>query len=227
MKTYLQVVLTVTLILTTNICNAQLSGTYTIGLLGNYPTLTGAGGFFNAVNTQGLSGNVTVNIISNTTENGAVGLNQWATTHTIRIQPLLGIVYNLVGNVNIPLLNFNGADRVTIDGRFNGSGRFLRFSNGSTSAPTFRFINDATLNTITNCIVEGENATPAGGTIEFSSTTGANGNDNNTVTNCLIRDVTTGPVGTPQNVIYSNGTTTSAAHFNDNITISKIGSAHV
>ena len=223
LKNFSKIALLLLILTATDVSKAQLNGTYTVGLLGNYSNLTGAAGFFNAVNTQGLSGNVTVNIISDISEPGTVSLNQWAGTNTIRIQPLLGVsVYNLTGNTANPFINFNGADRVTIDGRFNsaGTGRFLRFSNASTTTPTFRFINDATLILIRNCIIEGENATPAGGTIEFSTTTGANGNDNNIITNCLIRDVTTGSVGTPQNAIYSNGTTSTTARNNDNITIS-------
>jgi hypothetical protein len=35
------------------------------------------------------------------------------------------------------------------------------------------------------------NAGIANGTVSFSSTTGANGNDNNTISNCDIRDGTT------------------------------------
>jgi hypothetical protein len=53
-----------------------------------------------------------------------------------------------------PLLNFNGADNVIING-LNTGGNSLTISNTSTSTAagtsTIRFINDATNNIIRNC----------------------------------------------------------------------------
>lgn len=199
---------------------SALIGSYNVGSGQTYTTLTGAGGFFDAVNTQGLTGNVTVLITSNIVEAGTVSLNQWATAgFTITISPNAATVRTLGGNLANALFIFNGADNLTIDGRFGGSGRYLRFYNTNNGGTTFRFINDATNNTITYCTIEGTRVAATNGVIEFSTTTGANGNDNNTISNCFLRDITGGG-STPQNMIVSNGTTTTANTYNSGITIS-------
>lgn len=202
---------------------AQLSGTYNIGTGQTYQTLTRNGGFFEAVNTLGLSGNVIVNITSDiTNEDGANDLNQWTESgtggYTITIRPSAAAERLISGNVNDALIKYNGADRVTIDGRFGGSGKYLRFRNTNNNNPTFTFINDASNNTITYCSIESGNqstnnmASISG--ILFSTTTGAQGNDNNTISNCDIRDRSDVAGGNPAYLIYSFGTTTTAARYN-------------
>jgi hypothetical protein len=203
------------LLAVTGAANAQLNGTYNVGSGQTYTSLTGngAGGFFNAVNTQGLSGNVTVLITSNISESGTISLNQWAGAFTISIQPSAATLRTLSGNVGSPLINLNGADNLTIDGRFSGSGRYLRFINTNNAGQTFRYINDATNNTLTYCIVEGARFSNTSGVIDFSTTTGSTGNDNNTISNCQLRDISATGF-TPQNIVVSNGTTTSTARNN-------------
>ena len=206
------------ILLITKIAYSQLSGTYYVGSGQTYTSLTGSGasGFFNAVNTQGLSGDVTVYIVSDISESGGVSLNQWSGNFTITIKPNSANVYNLTGNTGSPLINLNGADYLTIDGSFNGSGRYLRFTNLNTSNPLIRFINDATNNTITSCIIEGANTNSSSGLVLFSTTTGTTGNDNNTISDCLIRN----SGGNMLNAIYSSGTTSSTARYNSGIVIS-------
>jgi hypothetical protein len=202
------------------ITKAQLSGTINVGSGQTYTTLTDSvSGFFRAVNTQGLNGNVTVLITSNITEPGSVSLNQWSGAYTITIRPSAASLRTLSGNVNVPLINLNGADNLTVDGRFSGAGRYLRFININSAGQTFRFINDARNNTLTYCIVEGARFSNTSGIIDFSTTTGSNGNDNNTISNCQLRDISsTG--ATPQNIIVSNGTTSNSNRYNSGITIS-------
>jgi hypothetical protein len=197
-----------------------LSGTYNVGTGQTFTSLTGTGsaGFFNAVNTRGLSGNVTVLITSDISESGSVSLNQWAGSYTITIQPANASLKNLFGNVASPLFNINGADNLTIDGRFNGSGRYLRFVNSNSGGSTFNFVNDATNNTITYCRVDGMRVSATSGIIDFSTTTGSTGNDNNTISYCSIQDASG---GTLQNAIVSNGTTSTSARYNSNITITE------
>ena len=203
-----------------NFTNSQpLNGTYNVGSGQTFTSLTGTGaaGFFNAVNTRGLSGNVTLRVTSDITETGAVALQQWSGSNTITINPSSATLRTLSGNVVAPLFDLNGADRVTIDGRFSGSGRYLRFVNNNTGGQTFRFINDATNNTITYCMVDGMRVASNSGIIDFSTTTGSTGNDNNTISYCTINDASG---GTLQNAIVSLGTTSTTARYNSNITIS-------
>lgn len=217
MLTYFRVIMVITTvtIFTSAALSAPLSGTYNVGSGQTYTTLTGAAGFFNAVNVNGLSGNVIVNITSGTTETGAVALNQWSGTYTIKIQPSAATVRTLSGNVAAAMINFAGADRVTIDGRFGGSGMYLRFVNSNTSGQTFRFYNDATYDTIRYCQVDGMRVASNSGIIDISTTTGTTGNDYITISNCKITDASG---GTLQNAIVSNGTTSGKQ--NDHITIS-------
>ena len=203
-----------------------LTGTFNLGTGGDFTSFTRADGLFSVINSSGMSGNVTINVISDiTTENGAVALNQWTETgvggYTLTVQPSGGVTRTLSGTIAGPLFNFNGADRVTFDG-LNAGGNALVISNLSTASTsgtsTMQFINDATNNTITNCSVLGSSLVPLatnGGTVYFSTGT-ATGNDNNTISNCKI-----GPTGTnlPSKGIYANGTTTSAAIANSNVTI--------
>src|SRR5207244_10442061 len=111
-----------------------------------------------------------------------------------------------------PLINFNGADSVTMDG-LNAGGNSLTISNTTVSAAahtgTIQFVADATNNTITRCTIQGSSTTPlatVGGTIIFSTGT-TTGNDGNTVSLCNI-----GPAGTnlPSKAIFALGSTSSA-----------------
>lgn len=187
------------------------SGNITVGTGGNYNNLTGATGFFQAVNATssigGLSGDITCNLISDLTEDGANALNQWleqgGTGYQITIQPNSTTERLISGTVANGMIRLDGADRVIIDGNFSGSGKYLRFRNANTSNPDLTFINDACNNTIRNCYIEGANTTAASGTVLFSTAL-TSGNDNNTISNCDIKDYTT---TLPVNAIYSAGTT--------------------
>ncbi len=188
---------------------AGLSGTVTIGNGGTYTTLTGTGGLFEAINTNGLAGNLTANIISDITVSGATSLNAisygCAAYYTLTISPGGG-ARTLSGNVSgSPLLNFNGADYVVIDG-LNTGGNSLTISNTSTAATagtsTIRFLNDATNNIVRNCTIEGSSSLVTSGTV-FFSTGASTGNDNNTISNNTIKAAGT---DTPANAIYSAGT---------------------
>lgn len=195
----------------------KIGGTFNVP--GDYPTLTGASGLFAAINSAPVTENITVNITANITEDGTNALNQWteegAGGYTLTIRPDGTTERVISGNVANGMIRLNGADRVIIDGRFQGSGRYLRFRNIHTSNPTFTFINDATYNTITYCIIEtGTSAAQVGG-ILFSTTTGTLGNSNNTISYCDVRDRTDAS-GIPLCGIVSNGTA-SAQNSNNTI----------
>ncbi len=206
------------MILTTAAISQPLNGNYNCGSGQTFTTLTGTGsaGFFNAVNTRGLSGNVTLYITSNITESGSVALQQWSGSYTITIRPSSASLKTISGNVGSPMIDLNGADNLTIDGRHSGSGRYLRFLNSNTSGQTIRFINDARNNTITYCAVDGTRVASNSGIIDFATTTGSNGNDDNTISYCTIKD---GGSGTLQNAIVSYGTTSTTARYNSGINI--------
>lgn len=194
-----------------------MSGTKTVGTGGNYTSLTGANGLFFAINNNLISGNLSVEIISDLTENGANSLNKWAESgvggYTLTIRPGNATVKNITGHFAGGLIRLNNADSVTIDGSFAGSGQFLSFSNTNTAGSTILFENDATYNTIRSCEIKGVNNTGTSGTIAFLGTTGIRGNDFNTITQCEIRDGAT----MPAIAVFAAGTT---GFENDSIIIS-------
>lgn len=177
------------------------SGTYSVGTTGTYPNLTGAGGFFAAVNGGVVSDNIIVQIVSDLTEDGTNALNQWAEegagNYTMTIVSVDAVEKLISGNVANGMIRLNGADRVTIDGRVLGSGKYLRFRNTNTSNPTFTFINGAVDNVIRDCYIEGASTSSLNGVVFFST----GDNINNTLLNCDIRD-RSDAAGRPYNSVY-------------------------
>ena len=119
-----------------------LGTTITVGLLGNYTSLTGTNGLFNAINTHGLSGNTTVNITDPLViETGDVELNQInapgcaAANYSLLIKPS-GLATILLGNYDGTLIRIL-SNNVTLDGSFNGgTGRNLTITNVNLFSPS-------------------------------------------------------------------------------------------
>ncbi len=139
---------------------SAVSGAKTVGTAGDYPTLTGVGGLFEAINSNVVTGNITATIISDITEPGTNALNQWveepaSSNYTLSIQPDAATLRTLSGTYAGGLIRLNGADRVTIDGNFSGSGQYLLLSNDNTgtSNNTISLSNTANDNTIKNCLL--------------------------------------------------------------------------
>ncbi len=190
----------------------KVNGTYNVGAGNTFRDLTANAdsGFFKFVNSNIVTGDIIVNITSDTIwENGAVALNQTneggVGNYTIKIQPADATPKLIFGTVANGMIRLDGTDRVTIDGASGGSGMYLRFRNLNTSNPTFTFLNGATNNTITNSIIEGATTSSSNGVIFFSTSTASTGNSNNTITNDSIRNTLSGLV--PANLIYSSSTT--------------------
>jgi Calx-beta domain/Carboxypeptidase regulatory-like domain len=92
------------------------SGPYTVGSGGNYPSLTNAGGIFEAINLAGASGAVTINVISDLTgELGTNALNPIAGNPNVLIKPS-GAARTISGIAPIAVIRINGADNIRIDG---------------------------------------------------------------------------------------------------------------
>ncbi|MGL5020374.1 MAG: beta strand repeat-containing protein, partial [Luteolibacter sp.] len=200
---------------------ASLSGTKTVGSGGDYPSLSGAGGLFAALNASALTGNLVVNITSDVVEDGSVGLNsinsnEYPQAFNITIQPGSATMRTISGSSAAGLIRLNGADYVTIDGRFGGTGRYLTFRNASKgfSASTLLFINDASNNIVRSCIVEG-NETGARGVIGFLGGV-MTGNDDNLINGCQVRDLSTA-ASVPVCMVSSFGTSAAVANSGNTI----------
>jgi hypothetical protein len=172
---------------------------------GTYTTLKGA---FDAINGQSQTGNsITITITASTTETAAAVLNagDWTSLTMYPNATGLSISGGLSGT---PLIDLNGADNVTIDGRVNATGSTVDLtitntSTGATGTSTIRYINDASGNTVQYCLIKGASTDESAGVL-FFSTAAAGGNDNNSISNNNITaDV---DANRPRNVIFSSGT---------------------
>ncbi len=201
----------------------SLAGTYTVGVGGNYTTLTAAIADYNAAC---LTGAVTFSLIDNTygseTYPIAINYNSSASaTFTLTIKPAATKTPVFSSTVNNAggLIDLNGAKYVTIDGSntVGGTTKNLTITNNETGSATIRLINDATDNVIKNAVIQGSSSNSASTGVIFFSTaaSGTTGNDNNTVSNC---DITNG-ASTPANGIYSSGTTSTTTLYNSGNTI--------
>ena len=207
--------------------SATYSGNYTVGLTGfdNFTSFTGAGGLFAQLNAGVMTGNITVRVTTNITEDGTNDLNNLSydvpnANYTLKIIPNDASEKVISGSVAAGLMRFDGNDYVTIDGNngLDASGtQYLRFRNTSAAGPTFSFFNDSKNNTITNCIIESNNVNVATlpGTILFGTTLYTDGNDNNTFSDCEIRD-NSDASGQPTIAVFSGGSTSTVAQSNSN-----------
>ncbi|MCS7258200.1 MAG: choice-of-anchor J domain-containing protein, partial [candidate division WOR-3 bacterium] len=180
-----------------------LAGTYTVGLSGDYSTITAA---LTDWRERAITGNVTFELInaSYTSETYPLTINapkgyrggNWNLT----IKPATGVSPTIEASNATAIFDLNGVVRVTIDG-YNGVTNALTISNTNTSGATIRFINGASYNTITNCVIKGVVTTSTSGIILFSTSTAATGNNYNTINNC---DITSGATFAA-NAIIGNG----------------------
>ncbi len=177
-------------------------------LVGTGQTYTTLKSAFDAINSGTLTGNVVLQLTSSTTETASAVLNASGGTASytmVTIYPT-GSGYTISGSIAGALIDLNGADNVTIDGRVNQSGNknlTIINNDAGTSASTIRFINDASNNVVKYATVKGSTTSNSGGVIFFSTTTAVTGNDNNTINYCDVCDGTT----KPRYLIVSTGTT--------------------
>ncbi|WP_284652025.1 BNR-repeat neuraminidase N-terminal domain-containing protein [Flavobacterium terrisoli] len=149
-------------------------------------------------------------------------------TNTITIREASGVTGKTITSANTTAtIDINGGKYWIIDGRSGGTGstKDLTISNTSTATggTAVRFINDANNNTLKYLNLAALYASTASGVVNFSTTTGSNGNDSNTIDNCNIDGGAAGtasPTTVAVNGIYSSGSTTTAATNNSGNTIS-------
>ncbi|HLB37790.1 MAG TPA: DUF11 domain-containing protein [Gemmatimonadales bacterium] len=178
---------------------APFTGSYDIGTGQTFTSLTNPGGIFEAINAGALTGNLTLNIVSDLAgETGTHALNQWAEDgvggYTLTIAPT-GAPRTISGTTtgSTGLIRLNGADRVTIDGSLSaGTDRSLTITTGNSSGVVIWISsasasNGAGNNTVKNCIISGSTGVAAvAGILTGGSTFGTSAdapNSNNTIQN--------------------------------------------
>lgn len=178
----------------------------TVGSGGNYATLKAA---FDAINAGSITGVITLQVISSTTETAMASLNASGTGSANYSSVLIyatGTGYSISGNIANPLVNLNGADNVVIDGRVNATGTAadLGFTNSNTgiNACALRLINSAENNTVKYTALAASGLSLATAVINFSTSASGNGNDTNVIEFC---NVTNAGGNRPYNAVLSTG----------------------
>lgn len=199
-------------------CTASnfMSGTYTVGPGGTFTSLTGAtNSLFAAINSRGMRGDITAQIIGNITEDGSTSLNKWneagGANWTLTIEPDNTTQRIISGTQKTnSLIRINGASNVVLD----GGTKTLIFRNTFTSSgqakPIFEIYNNATDITIINCDIEGNIGSSTSGLILI----GTGSNINIQISNNNLHQSTGGSIGSPSQAIYCNNAS------NNNIQIS-------
>jgi hypothetical protein len=178
-----------------------------------YASLTRAGGFFAALESLPVSGNVALIVNGDVLdEDGTHVLQAWeeagAGGHTLTIRPDGATSRVLAGTAvadGAPLIDVSGAQRVVIDGRYEGDGTYLTLRHTNPSAAstgaTVRFDNQAAHGALRNCVVENNGSATTGGAIVI----GAVGTDPDLqILANEIRDATAGSIGAPANGVYAD-----------------------
>ena len=194
----------------------------TINVPGTYPTLTGTGGAFEAINAGVLAGNTTINIAGDLTEPGTNALNAWAedvpgANYTLTIKPDASTLRTISGTAvatGVAMIRTNGASRFTIDGQ---AGKLLTFRSTNATAgntgPTIQFNGGSQSCFLKNCTIENNGTTTTYGSVNVGSTglnsVEINGND--------IRDASAGTIGVQTTGIYNASFTNSIKVLNNNI----------
>jgi hypothetical protein len=177
-----------------------MSGTLHIGVGKDFNTISSA---VSNLNIRGVSAPITfvLDDAAYTSETFPITINAIpgaSSTNTVKFMLNAALANSSVapvisGSSSTMLIDFNGADYVTFDGRPGGTGTTkgltIRNTSTATTASTIRLINDAQNNLITYCIIEGSstNSAGTGGNIYFATPV-SSGNDNNTISFCDIRD---------------------------------------
>lgn len=214
----------------TLICSIA-AGTYTVGPTGFYPSLTAA---LAALNVSGIAGPVILELQATYTSAVetfplGIGIIPCAgPVNTLTIRPQASATSLSISSAHTTAtIDMNGANYVIIDGRPGGTGTVKQLTIANTSTATggtaIRFINDASANTVKYTVLRSSFPSVSSGVVVFSTTTGANGNDNNLIDNCDIdgnAGTTASPTLAANNGIYSLGTVTSVAQYNSGNIIS-------
>ena len=214
----------------TNACS--IGGTKSVGPTGNYASLTAA---LADIKLNGITGPVILELQAayvSTVETFPVTLNAIpcaSATNTITIRPQTGATGRVITSTNTTAtISIDGGNYYIIDGRPGGTGTTKDLSITNTSTATggtaIRFINEASNNIVKYNKLKSTFASLTFGVVLFSTTTGANGNDNNTIDNNDIdggAGATASPTtGAAQTGIFALGTTTTTATQNSGNIIS-------
>lgn len=195
-------------------------GLYTIGPGGDYVSITAA--LADLYSCASITGPYIFELKAtyvSTVEIFPITINAIPGTNagnTITFRPETGATgLSISSGSAVGTILYDGGDYITFDGRPGGTGTSRELTIQNTvagNAYAIRFANDASFNIITYCNIKSSNNNVSGGTIMLSGTSGTTGNDNISIDNNIISDAA---AGTPNNAIFSAGSTTGSLYNND------------
>jgi hypothetical protein len=169
---------------------------------------------FDNINNGTHQGEVIIKVHQSTNETAVAALNESGSGSSNYTSVLIyptspGLTISGTFNGN-PLINLNGADNVTFDGRLHatGSDKNLTIVNYSTSpntsTSTIRLINSAENNIFRYCKIQGATTRTTSGIIFFSTSSAGSGNNNNSISYCDLSGIN--DTDRPIYIVYSAGT---------------------
>ena len=173
-----------------------LCGTKTVGVGGDYATLTAA---VADLNSKELCGSLTLKLTDATYPSETIPIvinanSGSSAANTVTIKPNTGVTTLITGSGNPCIITLNGADYVTIDGsNAGGTDKSLTIANTYTTALSAVILlanngTGATNNTIKNCIIKGSSKTVTNAYGLFLNSAGGFYDNttiqNNTILNC-------------------------------------------
>ena len=185
----------------------QAAVIYTVGTTGAYPTIAAA---LAAVPSATLTQAYELHLLD-AAYNESVTLTKIGTaTFPLTLRPAPGVAAVVISGT----LTFGAGSRyATVSGNNGTVARTLTLRQPGTSAPTVRFIGDASNNTVREALVLGSNTLLAGGVVEVGASVSA-GNDRNTITLSYVGNAAASPL--PANLVYA---ATAGTGVNDNFTL--------
>lgn len=181
--------------------SGTLSGTYTVGAGGNYPTLTAA---VNAYNNNCLGGPIVFSLTDATYPSETFPITIIAnpdgnSVNTLTIKPAAGVSASISGASATGLLMINGADYVTIDGTNGNVVNSVCPVTAATRDLTFTNTDPSTSSAV----------------VWLSTTAGGDAVTNCSVQNCVI--IGSGPTATRYGIGAGGATIGTAGAGNDNL----------
>ena len=164
---------------------------------------------YDAINAGTHTGTINIKLHASVTETASAVLNASGTGaasyNSVTLFPTSSDL-TVSGALASPLIQLNGADNVTIDGRVNQQGATnLTILNSSTSASarTIELINSAQANYIQYCTIRGAGTSLAFGTITIGASTIGSGNNGNYIQFNHLTSVDA--TSRPSNLVFIQG----------------------
>ncbi len=157
--TFLSLITLVALFSTQAMAQTAISGTKTVGTGGDYSNIKLA---FDAINSNGISGDVVLQIISDQTLTSSATLDGFGTSGSVTIYPTGN--YEISGSISgsyAGIIQFDGCSNVVLDGSQNGTGsdRSLWINNTTNSSSGVRFLGSNDGITVKNCRISAGSTT--------------------------------------------------------------------